>query len=34
VWRADPGPVRAEEALGLLTAFCWGGLMQLRADQM
>jgi AcrR family transcriptional regulator len=31
VWRDDPGPIGAEEALGLLTAFCWGGLRELGA---
>jgi AcrR family transcriptional regulator len=30
-WRAEPGPVSEEEALGMLAGFCWGGLMQLRA---
>src|ERR1700683_5176054 len=29
VWRAEPAAVGADEALGLLTAFCWGGLTEL-----
>ena len=29
VWRAEPGEVGADDALGLLTAFCWGGLIEL-----
>jgi AcrR family transcriptional regulator len=28
-WRDDPGDVGADEALDLLTAFCWGGVTQL-----
>jgi AcrR family transcriptional regulator len=26
VWRADAGPVTEDEALAMLTAFCWGGI--------
>jgi AcrR family transcriptional regulator len=29
VWRAEPAEVDADEALSLLTAFCWGGLTEL-----
>ncbi len=29
VWRAEPGAISADEALGLLTSFCWGGLTEL-----
>jgi AcrR family transcriptional regulator len=29
VWRDEPGAVGADDALSLLTAFCWGGLMEL-----
>ncbi len=29
VWRDEPDAVGADDALGLLTAFCWGGLMEL-----
>jgi AcrR family transcriptional regulator len=32
VWRDEPGAVGANDALGLLTAFCWGGLMELARD--
>jgi AcrR family transcriptional regulator len=30
-WRAAPGPVTEDDALGMLAGFCWGGLMQLRS---
>jgi AcrR family transcriptional regulator len=29
-WRAQPGPVTEDEALGMLAGFCWGGLMLLQ----
>jgi len=28
-WRDDPAGIDAEEALDILTAFCWGGVTQL-----
>jgi AcrR family transcriptional regulator len=34
VWRASPDDVDADAALDLLAAFCWGGLMQLRREEL
>ncbi len=33
VWRDDPAGVGEEDALAMLTAFCWGGLSQLGASR-
>ncbi len=31
-WRSDPGLVSADEALNMLAAFCWGGIVQLQGE--